>query len=285
MEKAPAHQRFYILFLSLALVFFLIYLDILSGLEVHLTALLLVPVYLATRYSGLGAGILISVLSSLSLLIDPLLERKIYPHLWEVFWNIVVLFIFFAVVSYLSDRLRKESAHNERMAQRDHLTDLLNGRAFFEAAERVRVASIQNGRPFSLCFLDLDEFKKVNDELGHMTGDELLRIVAGAIRGNIREDDMAVRMGGDEFGILFPGAGPEEAQGLVERVREAIRGEMALRGWGVTPSLGVATFYEVPGTVKDMVHHADQLMYRAKTGGKDQVCRGTVGPTPRTAVP
>ena len=285
MGKAPEHQRAYFFFLSLALVLFLIYLDVLSGLEVHLTALLLLPVYLAAWHVGYRAGLFISFLSALSLLIDPFMERKIHPHLWEVLWNIAVLFIFFGVVTYLLDRLRRELIHTARMARQDPLTELLNGRAFFEAAEQVRTAAIQDGRPFALCFLDLDEFKKVNDDLGHMTGDELLRIVAGAIRGNIREGDLAVRMGGDEFGVLFPGAGPEEVVGLVERVRDSIRKEMRLRGWGVTPSMGVATFYEVPGTVKDMVHHADQLMYQAKAAGKDCVRHGTVGPPPRREGP
>jgi len=280
---APRNQKAFAVLGSLLLSLLIVYVDYLSGLEVHLTALLLIPVYFASWYGGFRYGISISFLCSSSLLIDPLLERKIYPHLWEVFWNIVALFIFFVAFNYLLIRLKRELDHTRELARTDNLTGLLNARAFFELAEQERAQAVRYGRPLSLCFLDLDNFKQVNDKLGHMIGDELLRIVAETLRKEVRKSDVVVRLGGDEFAVLFPETGPEVADTVVPKLHSAVNLAVQQRGWAVTPSFGTATFYEVPGTVNDMLHHADQVMYEAKREGKNRIKSVVLGVPPPAA--
>lgn len=285
METEPKITKTFALLGSFFLTILLIYVDYLSGLEVHLTALMLLPVTFATWYGGLGQGLFISILSSLSLLMDPILERKIYPHLWEVFWNIIVLFIFFGIVAYLLTRLKQELLRAVHTARTDNLTGLLNARAFFQDAEEKRALAIQEGHPLTLCFLDLDHFKQVNDSLGHMTGDELLRIVAKTLTENVRYGDMVVRLGGDEFLVLFPETGPEAVGSLVHKIHREVRAAIKKRGWSVTPSVGAVTFLEIPGTVENMVQKADQMMYHAKANGKDRVELGVHGPATKMAEP
>ena len=282
-RAAPPNQKAFAVLGSFLLTLLIIYVDYLSGLEVHLTALLIIPVYFAAWYGGPRAGFTLSFLCASSLLIDPLLERKIYPHLWEVFWNMVVLLIFFSVFTYLLARLKRELEHTREMARTDNLTGLLNARAFFELADRERERAIRYGHPLTLCFLDLDNFKQVNDKLGHMTGDELLRIVALALRKNIRVSDTAARLGGDEFVTLFPETGEGEVlEPILQQLHTAVLQAIQRHGWSVTPSIGAATFYEVPGSVNDMLRHADELMYEAKRAGKNRVQARTLGvPPPR----
>jgi len=269
------------LLLSFSLAGLIIYADYLSGTQVHLTALLLIPVYFASWYSGLAGGLLVSVLCSFSLLVDPLLGRQGDFRLLVVSWNILVLLVFFVSIAYLLTRLRRELDRALETARTDNLTGLLNTRAFFEVAESERVRAIRYGHPLTLCFLDLDNFKQVNDNLGHMTGDELLRIVAHALRRNIRSNDIAVRLGGDEFAVLFPETGGEgELLPLLEKLQASVNQAIHQRGWTVTPSMGVVTFYQVPGDVKELLHEADQRMYEAKRGGKNRIVSASVGSKP-----
>jgi diguanylate cyclase (GGDEF)-like protein len=271
-DTPKSNNQKWIFFLgSFLLTLFTIYIDYLSGLEVHLTVLLLVPIYFATWYSGMLSGLLISIVSASSLILDPIVERKIYPHVWEILWNIAAVLIFFTVFVYLLARLKAELAKAVESAHTDNLTGLLNSRAFFEMAEQERLQAIRYGHPLTLCFLDLDNFKQVNDSLGHMTGDELLRIVARALRENIRGSDIAVRVGGDEFAVLFPETGGGEAGVLVAKLHGALNRVLQQRGWPVTASIGMLTFIVVPGTVKEMLHLADIMMYEAKKSGKNRV--------------
>ena len=279
--KNKKRQQGFMLLLAVFLSLSIMYVDYLFGARVHLTALLLVPVYFASWHSGILGGLFISIPCAFSLLIVPLLENRLDAQLFEVYWNVAILLVFFVSISFLLTRLRRELDRAQVNAHTDNLTGLLNTRAFFELAEFERIRAIRYGHPLTLCFLDLDNFKQVNDNLGHMTGDELLKIVANALRQNIRSTDIAVRLGGDEFAVLFPETGAEgDLTTLLEKLQTTVNYAIQQRGWAVTPSLGVVTFYQVPGDVKEILHEADQRMYEAKKGGKNRMVYGTVGLRP-----
>jgi diguanylate cyclase (GGDEF)-like protein len=148
----------------------------------------------------------------------------------------------------------------------DPLTGLPNRRALEMALER-EAARVERGEePFSLVLLDLDDFKKVNDEKGHPEGDRLLREVGRYLVAHVRKGDLVGRWGGEEFALLLPKTPGEQAVHLVGRLREG------LRELGVTASFGVATYR---GDLPDLYRRADQALYRAKEKGKDQVARST----------
>lgn len=270
-------QPWPVLLFSLLLIVLIVWIDYYIGLEVHLSVLLLIPIYLVTWYTGFRNGILFSLLGAASLLMDPLFDRKVYTHLWVVFWNIVVLFVFFITLSYVLSVLQRTLKKTRELARKDDLTGLLNSRTFYEIAEQERLSSMRYGHPFTICFLDLDNFKKVNDTYGHVKGDELLRIVARILKEEARQSDLVARLGGDEFTILFPETGSEVVKTIITKLHEKIADEFKKSGWPVTTSIGVVTFHEIPGSVNDALHKVDQLMYAAKKAGKNQINSEVVG--------
>ncbi|WP_117238416.1 GGDEF domain-containing protein [Thermus sediminis] len=151
------------------------------------------------------------------------------------------------------------------------LTGLPNRRALEMALER-EAARVERGeRPFALVLLDLDDFKRVNDERGHQEGDRVLRRVAGYLKAHVRQGDLVGRWGGEEFAILLPATDPLGAERLAERLREG------LAALGVTASFGVALYR---GDLGELFLRADQALYRAKALGKNRVARASEPDTP-----
>lgn len=154
------------------------------------------------------------------------------------------------------------------LARTDPLTTLLNRRGFLEAAalEFRRAARHQNA--VTLIYMDVDDFKKINDSLGHEAGDRLLKDVSASIRDAIRDADVAARLGGDEFAILLSETTARVSQDSADRVRAHVLAELSRRGWGVTLSVGAITAPAIATDTATLVHAADELMYGAKRDGK-----------------
>jgi len=144
------------------------------------------------------------------------------------------------------------------------LTGLPNRRALEMALEREAARVDRGERPFSLVLLDLDDFKRWNDERGHPEGDRLLREVARFLVAQVRQGDLVGRWGGEEFALLLPATGPREALAIAERLRQG------LRALGITGSFGVAAYR---GGLQDLYRRADEALYRAKALGKDRVAQ------------
>jgi diguanylate cyclase (GGDEF)-like protein len=123
----------------------------------------------------------------------------------------------------------------------------------------------------TVAYIDLDNFKTVNDQLGHRTGDELLIAVVSAIRSHIRATDVLARFGGDEFVILLPDTPGEAAFKFLTKMHDNLDQIMALKQWPVSFSIGVVTYCNVPSTVDEVIRNADELMYTVKHGGKNRL--------------
>jgi diguanylate cyclase (GGDEF)-like protein len=162
----------------------------------------------------------------------------------------------------------------ERLANHDGLTDLYNRHRFDEELTRTIGAVHRYGRPASVLILDLDRMKAVNDELGHRVGDAMLRAVADVLRTELRNTDIAARMGGDEFGVLLAETEPDQAAVLAERVLGEIRASRVPAGDGrpdawTTASIGIARL-DGEAPVERALAHADDAMYAAKRAGGDR---------------
>jgi diguanylate cyclase (GGDEF)-like protein len=156
-------------------------------------------------------------------------------------------------------------------AQHDPLTQLLNRAALErQLAERLMVCRAES-RPLTLFFVDIDDFKPVNDRHGHLVGDELLRAFAARLRSGIREGDCAARVGGDEFVVLFDGLSPVEAMPIAETLVERLSQPYAVRQLGlrVGACVGVAAYPRHGHTAQALLKAADEAMYRAKAAGKN----------------
>jgi diguanylate cyclase (GGDEF)-like protein len=167
--------------------------------------------------------------------------------------------------------LRRAMMQVRELAMTDALTGLANRPAVLDAVQQAVAQQIAGGSAFTLLYLDLDGFKRVNDLQGHEAGDQVLRAVASVLRDEITPPDMAARIGGDEFIVL---AGMEWAHApivLAERLRQAMDSAMRQSGWAVTASIGAVLFASPPRDVAEALSVADELMYSAKLAGKDRV--------------
>lgn len=159
-----------------------------------------------------------------------------------------------------------------RLARFDPLTGLLNRPFFTERLNQALARTRRNGGGVGILFLDLDGFKEINDGCGHDVGDQMLQEVARRLSLDLRETDVAGRFGGDEFLLLLEGARQDEgfmaaAERLVGSLRQPV--EICGREHRISVSIGLAQFPEDGQTAEDLLRHADQAMYLAKSGGKN----------------
>jgi diguanylate cyclase (GGDEF)-like protein len=192
-------------------------------------------------------------------------------------WNVAVhLGTFIALVVALS-ALKSRLQLEKRLARTDPLTLVANRRAFVEQAwielERAR----RGDAPLTVVYVDCDDFKIVNDLMGHTRGDALLCKVAATLRGATRAVDAVARLGGDEFGLLLVDADSVTAGTLLQRLRAALAAAMETDGWAVSFSMGAATFVTPPRSVDEMLRLSDELMYEAKRSGKGAMRVATFG--------
>lgn len=171
----------------------------------------------------------------------------------------------------------------------DELTGLYNQR-FMEVSLTREVARSQRyGSPVSLLFLDLDRFKAVNDNLGHIVGSQMIKAAARTMRDLIRDSDQLLRYGGDEFCVILPNTSLDGAHILAERIRSVFAethfnlvestGVSGANALNITTSIGVASFPESAASVQDLVKEADAAMYEAKRAGKNRVSLSQKSPS------
>lgn len=176
-----------------------------------------------------------------------------------------------------------ESHYHAEVHQRtilDTLTGLYNRRYFLDMLEREIARNERHDRLFSLVILDLDLFKDINDELGHLAGDEILKALGYVLRNRVRRNDTAARIGGEEFAVLLPETRLDDALDLAEQIRRAVA-DHEFRSEGrvipLTASLGVAEWQGPMKTASDILRAADEALYEAKRSGRDCVRSASSG--------
>jgi diguanylate cyclase (GGDEF)-like protein len=161
------------------------------------------------------------------------------------------------------------------MAVRDNLTGLYNQRYLYQNLKRLMSFYREKNQSISLVFMDMDDFKEVVDQLGHLNGSRALREVAQRISQHLIKPAFGVAYGGDEFVFVLPGAGSQQASMLADTIRHAMKSAPFLTQWGyevkLTASFGVATFPQDAEDCTELLAFADQAMFRAKNTGKDKV--------------
>lgn len=165
-------------------------------------------------------------------------------------------------------------------AMRDPLTGLYNRRQLEEGLHREVLRARRVGAQVGVMAIDVDHFKRVNDTLGHETGDAALRGIAGELASCVREEDIACRAGGEEFVIILPGTGKTALRSRAEAVRKRIEQASIAAGEGtlkLTVSIGLATFPAFGDSGTDVLRAADIALYKAKSGGRNRVVMCTPG--------
>jgi len=225
----------------------------------------------------------------------PRREKRIYTEIVFLLYPLLVLFMSLriarerlglaAAVVFLSfvcssthmlvtqHRLVKMKETLRREAARDGLTGLWNRKAIFEILDRELLRAERDQESVGLIMIDVDHFKTINDNRGHVAGDAVLRIIASGIASVVRPYDSVGRYGGEEFLIVAPGCGLAEAVELAERVRSHVAACSIVVGGSsvsVSLSLGVATS-QTPADSEKLLHDADTALYQAKNAGRNRV--------------
>jgi diguanylate cyclase (GGDEF)-like protein len=249
--------------------------DYITRTELMLILFYLAPIGFGTWFASLRGGIGLAVLSAVVSTGADLLYRAQHggldPPAAVVVWNGVMLLgsalALVVTLGALKGRLEAE----ELLARTDSLTHIANRRAFFEAASLELERARRNGRPLTVAYLDLDDFKDVNDRMGHAQGDSLLALVAQTLRGATRVVDAVARLGGDEFGLILPETDAATAEGILSRLRGALLAALQKGSWQTGFSIGAAVFLAPPRDVDELTARADELMYMAKRASKGSI--------------
>ncbi len=246
--------------------------DYLTGFELSFAFFYLIPVALVAWRVGAAAAAAISVLAAVTWHFANVLAGQPASHPAIPYWNSATRLGFFLVVAFLLSRLQGALDRERAHSRIDDLTGLPNRRAFFESAEREVDRARRYGRPITMAYFDVDDFKFVNDRLGHAGGDAVLRTAAQTLARCTRQgSDLVARLGGDEFVILLPETGEEGGRAALLKIHAEARQAMKRASWPVTFSIGAVTFPAPPASLDEMITAADDLMYEAKGRGKDRV--------------
>lgn len=245
--------------------------DYKTGYEISLSLFYLTPIFLVVWYTDGRLGLVLAFASTIAWFTADYSAGLNYSHPSIYLWNAILRLSFYCVFAWLGTTLKRAYTLNRELARSDYVTGAVSYRYFYELAQ-VEIKRAQRYRhPITLAYIDLDNFKAVNDRLGHTTGDRVLRAVTDGIGRQVRPSDTLARLGGDEFALLMPETDGDAAKTVINRIHASLVDEMLRNGWMVTFSMGVVTFNKDPKTVDAMVKMADDVMYSIKTAGKNGV--------------
>ncbi|MBE9225080.1 diguanylate cyclase [Phormidium sp. LEGE 05292] len=229
----------------------------------------LLPVALGSWFVSEKFGILISLTCAIAWFIIYQLKGEILLPNYLPYWNAFIRLSFYLTVNYLLAELHNARKRESKLARTDEITGVANRKLFVEFASMELKKSRRYGHPFTVTYIDLDNFKNINDYGGYKVGDRVLQVVAQTIKNTVRETDIVARIGGDEFIIFLPGLAYEPAQIVMNRVRNMLLETMDKNVWPITFSIGAITYINCPETVEEIIEKADYLMYCIKNKGKN----------------
>jgi len=248
----------------------------LTGSELAVSLFYLIPISMVTWYCARWGGYFLSCICFDIWLLADVAGANKFSRDWVPFLNdflrLALFLTYVTVLSMLKSSLDRET----KKARRDPLTGLFNRLGFAERAEIEVARARRNREPITLAAIDLDDFKLLNDRLGHSTGDMLLETVADTLRSSMREVDVVARFGGDEFVILFAVSDGDLARPVLERLHRDLNREMKLHGWPVSFSIGALTFGHTVESLDHALERADELMYSVKRSNKNRIAHEIV---------
>jgi len=271
LERLGQRSKLFLIILGFLLVVLQSVINYLIGPDIAFYIFYLLPISLVAWLVGRRAAVLISLASAAGYFFTEQTTGHFDARPLIPYFNVLVQLAAFLFVTYFVSALRRSHDHERELARTDDLTGVINRRSFFEASQQEINRARRHRHPFTVAYMDVDDFKLINDNYGHSIGDTVLRSVTQTIKNTIREIDVVARLGGDEFVILMPETGEAAAQVVVARVHQNIMDTMREYGWPITLSIGVVTWTTPPRTVDLMIKQADEAMYEVKNDGKNRV--------------
>jgi diguanylate cyclase (GGDEF)-like protein len=271
VELFSSRSSVTVISVSLFLLALLGWLDYLTG-DYSLIIFYLIPVSLVAWFVNRASGMffcLLAVMTRFAVNEAPTMFTLQSASLH--YWNECIELLFLLIMSLLFSALRKNLDSEKTLACSDPLTGALNRRAFFDIAEYELNRSRRYEHATTIAYIDLDNFKGVNDHLGHTVGDNLLITVTKTIASNIRSTDILSRFGGDEFVILLPETPADAAAAFLKKIQNQLNQAMSAQNWPVSFSIGAVTYPKAPPGVDEVIKRADMLMYEVKRSGKNRL--------------
>jgi diguanylate cyclase (GGDEF)-like protein len=241
--------------------------DARTDVRIHLAPLYLPAVFLITWFATFRAAMSVCVVTTVTWAIANRLNHNPAMSDGYFVWNVSVIFFAYACFALIVGALRTQTSR----ASRDPLTHLANRRTVDHYLRRETARSRRMGQPFTVGYIDVDNFKSVNDRYGHDAGDKLLQAVGRILTEHIRPTDLAARLGGDEFAVVLSATGKDSGRKMFEKLRTRLAQEMVAKGWPITFSIGVMTYSSPPLTQRAILKSADELMYIVKQKGKNRL--------------
>ena len=269
LAKLEKQNKLFLILLGFVGIGFIGILDFLTGYEFSFSVFYVLPISLVTWLTNRRLGLLASLTSAVVWLSADMASGHPYSYPLIPLWNSLIRCAFFVIITLLLRALKKAMQRESEWARTDHLTGAVNLRYFYELAQ-MEIDRLQRyGHPFTLVYIDLDEFKTINDQFGHTTGDRVLQRIVGSIEMHMRKTDVCARLGGDEFALLLPETDQEFARLAISKIQGELLKEMGQNNWPVTFSMGVLTCQVAPQTTDELVKRADEIMYLVKREGKN----------------
>jgi diguanylate cyclase (GGDEF)-like protein len=231
----------------------------------------LLPIMVVACFGGLGPGLFLAALAAVTWSVSDWIAAEGTGSAGRQLLDFGVRLAVFSLMAYLEASRERLLRRERTLSSRDPLTGAENPRAFAERIEVELRRLRRHGRPLTVVYLDVDDFKAVNDRWGHSVGDGLLCATAGVLRADVRATDVVARVGGDEFALLLPETGADEAKKVLDRILEDLGAISQKGGWGAGFSVGAVVCGTPEATAEALVHRADKAMYEAKSAGKDRV--------------
>lgn len=263
-------SKSFLIGLSILLVILIGFIDYLVSPDIS-SLFFLIPVALASWFVSERFGILICFVCAIVWFLVNQLRGETQLISYLPYWNSFIRLAFYLTISYLLAELYSTRQRERKLARTDHITGVPNRKLFVELASMELKKSRRYGHPFTVAYIDLDNFKNINDYGGYKVGDHVLQIVGQTIKNTVRETDIAARIGGDEFIIFLPGLAYEPAQIVIDRVRSILLETMDKNLWPVTFSIGVITYINAPESIDEIIEKSDYLMYCIKNRGKNLI--------------
>ena len=246
-------------------------LDFLTGYEIAFSLFYLMPITLVTWFTNRWLGIIASLTSAGVWLIADVLAGHTYSQLFIYIWNTIIRLGFFLIVTFLLSTLRRVLERERALARTDSLTGAVNSSVFYDLLQMEIDRSHGYQHPFTIAYVDLDNFKAVNDRYGHLTGDQVLRTIVNYATKHLRKTDVIARLGGDEFALLMPETNQEAAQVALSATQRRLLEIMRQNNWPITFSIGVLNCIDTSHTREEIVKKVDDLMYTVKREGKNAI--------------
>ncbi|MFH1421963.1 MAG: GGDEF domain-containing protein, partial [Planctomycetota bacterium] len=261
-----------IFFFSLFTIFAIGAGDYLTGPEISFSIFYLCPIALAAWYCTMRIGILTAFCSAVIWFIADKTAGREYEYFAILYWNAFVRFWIFFIVVYLLSIIHTALEKNKEYANTDFLTKICNIRQFYEKLKEETERARRYNHPISIAYMDLDNFKNVNDQHGHKAGDELLKKIGAVLKENVRATDIVARLGGDEFAVLLPEISSESALEATKKLQKVLLNKMKEENSPITFSIGLVTFIRPPDSVEhEMLKRVDKIMYSVKENGKNNI--------------